>query len=809
MIRRLLALTLLVLLLPGLAQAVTRFVSTTGSDSNTCAQSENINTPKRNFRGASGAVACMAGGDVLHVRSGLYNEHLFFSPTQGDIPSGLSSWETATTIAKYPPDATRPIIRSPGGWTFEVLHLIDRSWIIIDGLDLDMTNNPPSSGSSAVVAFKTALPTSSNTGGHLRLSNCDVHGGNHSIGGGGTDHQFLNNIVRDGRAYGWYMPCVNCLWEGNEIYNNGGYILHMYETTIPSGLDNNIFRSNRAYNNSKTYIAGGVLMAHGNNNQVYNNLIYDNVHGIEPDYDCTNCLYYNNTVYGNSGTGIKIGEQHPSGTTGTILRNNLVVNNAINFANPNNIAVTADHNMCNTSGLYCATVGNPDFVNAGAGDFHLNAGSVARNQGVSVSVSTTAGASLTPLNTSFYKVARPQGPANDIGAAEYPEGGGISISGNPIYVAQTGGTPTTDCTTAENQATPIRTITQGLACMTVPGKTMFIKAGTYSEVIDTGVTPITGGNGPSFSTATTIEGFGSDVVTIQVPVGSFLPLYLRNGTNDKYIVFRKLIFDSAGRAGSNGPTFDTGVHHIRFENCEIKNSVFETVYVFNANNIELAQTSIHNAGAAAVVLDGTIDGFLCQRCSVYDSAGGIQWNTTGSKGNIVIRESLLQNLSGDAIDAGTSTGAILQNSLVTDNTAGGVRVRAGAGGMKVYNNTIANNGGVGLQCDTLASGVEFTNDITWNNTGGNLVNNCGITPTTTTTTDPLFAVGTYQLADGSSAINTGTNIPSLTVDYAGNARQQGQQDRGAYERDQVTPPPVPGPDVTTRPPALFQAEMFF
>jgi hypothetical protein len=831
MTRRLLPpLFLLVLLLPGLAQAVIRYVSAggagipAGSDSNTCDQSKNINTPKFHLRGTDGAIACMAGGDTLHVRSGVYNEHMYMSPGfGGDIPNGLSSWATATTIAKYSGDTVRPIIRSPAGWTNEVLLLYDRAWIIIDGLELDMTNNPPGPGTSAVVAFIGPLPGNSHTGGHLRLINCDVHGGNHDIGGGGLDHQFINNIVRDSRSYGWYMPCVGCLWEGNDVYNIGGYGIHEYETTIPSGLDNNIIRNNRFHNwgmNGNTSFA--IIMAHGNNNQAYNNLMYNGFSGIQFSYDCTDCKYYNNTIINNSNTGIELLNDH---TADGFVRNNLVYNNHPNFYegnqwNPAN--VVRQNNLCNTTApeqtaVHCSHSGNPDFVDAGTGNLRLNGGSAARNQGIPVSVSTTPGASLTPLNTSFYGIARPQpsGGAYDIGAAEYNEGGSGSgtASGNPIYVAQIGGTPAADCTQAESQATPFRTIASGLACMTVPGKTMYIKAGTYSEVIDTGVTPITGGSGPSYTNATTFEAFGSDVVTIQVPVGGFLPLYLQNGSNDKYLVFRKLIFDSAHRADSNGPTFAGGTHHIRLENCEIKNSVYEGAYALNANNIELVQTSIHDTGAAGAALYGTIDGFVCQHCTIYDSAGGITWNVpgdTGTKSNIVIRESLLQNLTDTALDAGKSTGAVLQNSIVADNTSRGIWLRTGATGMKLYNNTIANNGGVGLQCDAGASSAEITNDISWNNTGGNMVLNCGITPTTSTyTVDPLFAPGTYELADASPAVDTGTNIPSLTVSYNDEDRRQGAQDQGAFERLGVTTPIDPGPAVTVRPPALFQSEMFF
>ena len=326
--QRLSLLLLLPLLLASPAWAVTRFVSNSGLDTNSCSASQNINTPKKNLRGLSGALRCMGSGDTLYIREGTYVEHIV-SVAGGDpnitfeMPSGGGSWATATTIAGYPGDA-RPVLRAPHDGHQATLRLhssLNHSWILFDRLDLDGDNW------GKVYFSGTGL-----TGiQHVRLSNSIVHNSpNTCIGGGGTDVQFLNNEVHHcptsvtGSGYGWYVPCTGCLWENNYLHDVGGYGIHEYETSIPSGLDNNIIRNNRFVNIGAS---GGsnyaIIMAHGHNNQAYNNLIYNSGFGIQFGWDSTAMKVYNNTIVNNTGAGIGMLEFHPGDG---FIRNNIVYN---------------------------------------------------------------------------------------------------------------------------------------------------------------------------------------------------------------------------------------------------------------------------------------------------------------------------------------------------------------------------------------------------------------------------------------------------------------------------------------------------
>lgn len=393
----------------------------------------------------------------------------------------------------------------------------------------------------------------------------------------------------------------------------------------------------------------------------------------------------------------------------------------------------------------------------------------------------------------------------------------IISSANPIYVRKTVGSPNNSCTAAESPTTAKQSITDACQCMIVPGKVMYIEGNgnTYVEMIDTGSTcTLTGGNGPSYDTATRLEGYGTPVPVVQAPDSGSLALWLR-ASGDHYLTFRKLSFDAANLAGNAIAVFPIA-HHIRFEDIEAKNTVggFETFYLTGASNIELVDTFLHDAGTHALTLDASVANFLCQRCHLFNATQqGLNVKSNGTKTNLTFEATEIRNNTGLGADIGASTGTILQNLLVRSNGGQGVVIRTGASGTRVYNNTVYSNGGAGLQCESGATSVELRNNIIYGNGTppgtANLVNNCGATIAANLQTDPLFVAPptNLHLADGSPAIDAGENIPSILTDYDGQPRQQGQQDIGAYERTQAAPPV--SQDVTVRQQDLRQAGWYF
>jgi parallel beta-helix repeat protein len=103
-------------------------------------------------------------------------------------------------------------------------------------------------------------------------------------------------------------------------------------------------------------------------------------------------LIANNTLYGNARWGIWLNN------SGNTVRNNIAYqNSSTNIQNDS--TNTLSHNLTN----------EPLFVNAAAGDFHLQARSPAIDTGMAVS----------EVTTDFDKAPRPQGAGVDIGACEY------------------------------------------------------------------------------------------------------------------------------------------------------------------------------------------------------------------------------------------------------------------------------------------------------------------------------------------------------------------------------------------------------
>lgn len=403
------------------------------------------------------------------------------------------------------------------------------------------------------------------------------------------------------------------------------------------------------------------------------------------------------------------------------------------------------------------------------------------------------------------------------------EQGASQVGPNPIYVrcAAASGETSNDsfsCLEAEDAAKAKRTLGNAITeCMnTVPGKVLNLEGNgcTYAEELDTQLKPIMGGNGPSMTTATRIEGYGTTLPVIQSPnpgpALSGAMLYLHN--NDHFLTFKRLIFDGNNRVFNLG-VFLGGTHHIRLEEVELKNSLsggFEGLYIENSNNIELVKVFIHHTGTHGISLDNGIDTFLCDECHVFNAAGtgkGINVTSAGTKTNLTFNRPEVRNNGGDGLDHGSATGTVVQNMINHSNGGMGFRIRTGSSGTRAYNNTIYGNSNTGLQCDAGASNTELRNNIVYANSSGNILNNCGATVAKNlcalssadcaVSGNPLFvaAPGDLHLSDGSPGINAGESIASILTDYDGQPRRQGPQDIGAYERDAGTPPVPPGPGI--------------
>jgi Right handed beta helix region len=317
---------------------------------------------------------------------------------------------------------------------------------------------------------------------------------------------------------------------------------------------------------------------------------------------------------------------------------------------------------------------------------------------------------------------------------------------NPIYLRCPGPSGSSNhfsCTDAEDPAKAKATLTGSdgaLACMTLAGKVLYIEGSgcTYTEEWDSGAGGIAGGQGPSYETATRLEGYGTTAPVIQSPAASSGITWFLRSTNDTFLVFKRLVFDAAGHAGNTIAVFQSA-HHIRFQDVEVKNTRhgYEPFYLQGASNIELVDVFVHDGGTHALTLDGDISNFLCQRCHLYQAGqAGLNVTSSGAKTNLTLDTLEIRNNGGAGLDLGASTGTAIRNMINHSNGGSGVVIRPGASGTRVYDSTIYSNGGMGLQCESGAVSTQVRNTIMYGNAGGNLHNACGATMSSTRSDAP-------------------------------------------------------------------------
>jgi len=405
------------------AQAANYYVAQTGgSDARSCATAQTLATPKLTV--ASG-VTCLAPGDTLYIRQGTYAEHL------ENVPTG-TSWSTPVTIMSYPGETAtltqHPTVES-AIFTFGQGATAQR-YIILQNLTLDGLGGhslgDPNYGSHLI-----KIDGIFNRADHIRIQNntlkrarmsAVLNTTNTTDPLSGCCNEYLNNEI--GNNGNWanfpagadfppalYVSAANNLFEYNNVHHSASVGIDIWNSSVAGYTNNVIARYNSVWANGIPggKVGVGIMITKGSGTLVHNNLVYGNTGaGIASNYDVSNISIYNNTIYGTvgdqyvNGACIHIG----AGTSGTALvRNNICWNNA-----GSNSVVNGGSSATITQSNNSST--NPNFVNAAADDFHLQASSTAAvNQGFNL---TSLG-----LTSDFEGTFRPQGSAFDIGAYEF------------------------------------------------------------------------------------------------------------------------------------------------------------------------------------------------------------------------------------------------------------------------------------------------------------------------------------------------------------------------------------------------------
>jgi Right handed beta helix region len=835
--------------------------------------------------------ALLSSGDTLYLRGGTYQggppEYCYWyaDPSSGYppvIPSG-QSWATATTIAAYPGER---VVLQGGGFTLGWNVVPAESYLIFDRLHIEngyLTFN--STDHTEDDGTEHCFPGPRTTH-HIRFQNGSLYqsvdfAGAYPesatpgimIGGCGNHIEFLNNDLYNaggGTAgqncadpYGCYAAYVNfkaSIFDGNRIYDNAGYGLHLFSSDHGPGsghiiIEDNVVSNNVFWNNgfwdlrSEGNYGGGwaFICCSGPRNKVYNNIVFGNWSGIQIDYVCDECEIYNNTSYANEEYGIAI-----SNSRGVQVKNNIAIYNKHdigNFASATEVGnwTTSHGDPRFVNGVGKACFGhNCHFDNARSADFHLRGDSPVKNSLACLTGFSHALAHIPPLTTDFTNAGwanspglgrpQPSGGRCEPGAYEFQEG--IQPACPPdcppderptvaaIFVDSNGaahGTTPSDsnsCQMAETISTPKATLASALACMTVPCKHLVLRGGTHAGFVDTGATALTGG--PDWSCPTVMRNHAAEVPVVQLPVthpGGVLTF--RAPATDAYIEVRGLTLDGMSRADGDGILVN-GSSNLRFKNLTIRNNHYSNVTLINSSDIEILTSTLTNAlGWASVVLYGTANTVLVSGNTITSAAvGGVNLDPSAMSNSVTITKNTLTGV-GTGIAIGPGTGAVVTNNLIREQSGDGIHIHRGAQRTKVYHNDTVSNAGTGILCDSGAgttAGIDLKNNITVANTAAQLVAHCTLMSggdqgnTTTGTLAALFTnagAGDYSLktsAPASPAIDAGVRLTAVTDDILGNARPfpaGGLPDAGAYESQSV---PVAGPTMDMR---LKVMGMFF
>jgi parallel beta-helix repeat protein len=374
------------------AQAATYYVAATGNDSN----SGGVNQP---FRTIARGVSFLKPGDILYIRSGIWDEQIDMTTKSGTAGNYI-------TVAAYPGEKVT-IATNAYPFSIKGTYSANNGYFIFDGLILDGINSANQSywtignGSHHIIARNLEIKNWKGNGilvqvaDNIQILNCKIH------------HQVSVSGLPGERWYGiYYHDATNGVIEGNEIFNNPGGGIQIY----PGPITNLLVRGNYIHDNNSlpSTNMGGILVAieagkKASGLEISNNLVYKNgsapTHGPSPgirlSYGASNVNVWNNTVYANIGYGILIDQ---TDAVNNVVQNNIVYGNTSGELYDIGNGTVKDHNLST----------NPYFVNPAAFDFNIQQTSPAINAGIA----------LSQVSTDIRKVRRPQGSTHDIGAYE-------------------------------------------------------------------------------------------------------------------------------------------------------------------------------------------------------------------------------------------------------------------------------------------------------------------------------------------------------------------------------------------------------
>jgi hypothetical protein len=386
-----------------LVDAATYYVATTGNDTTGTGA---IGAPFRTF---GKALSVTRPGDTVFIRGGTYLTSVVDTIPCGtsSAPISLRNYQSEQAIIKRAAPADRPRLDTAQGDCGHILiegsynASTDARGLVLDGLQTRLGS----------------VDTGANVGAnHITIRNVEYKNNHTYMITEGAHHIHLDNvdIHHTTASHCTYMNWNDSIIENSKIHHCENHGVHWRKSSGDQGkcqpecgTRRNIIRNTKLYSNGTT----GLNWAYGEDNQFYNNMVYNNrefginVAGVRYKF-WNNTIVNNNTNNTASQGGMRL--QSPA----EVINNIVWGNNSQQIFGTGFSGSTLHHNI---------TTQDPLLVNLTGGDLRLRSSSPAIN----------AGATLSTVPRDFFGARRPVGPTYDIGMHEF--GGQITC-------------PTGDCT---------------------------------------------------------------------------------------------------------------------------------------------------------------------------------------------------------------------------------------------------------------------------------------------------------------------------------------------------------------------------